>query len=145
MGPPGQETKFLPETPARQIFCAHFGGLFIGRLSFAMLLLGVFRVRVKVPSSEPSPWTACQIRINFILFIICKCELVKWCFINKVREEHVQIINLIITRGAQSVINPVNKIRGVYIQYTQQIYLCSLTVFQHPSATPSPHLQLFLS
>ncbi len=77
MGPPGQETKFLPETPARQIFCANFGGLFVGRLSFAMLLLGVFRVRAKVPSSEPSPRTARQIRINFILFIICKCELVK--------------------------------------------------------------------
>ncbi len=44
-----------------------------------------------------------------------------WCFINKVREEHVQIINLINTRGAQSVINPVNKIG-------QQTYLCSLTV-----------------
>ncbi len=40
MGPPGQETKFLPETPARQIFCANFGGLLVGRLSFAMLLLG---------------------------------------------------------------------------------------------------------
>ncbi len=37
----------------------------------------------------------------------------KWCFINKVREEHVQTINLINKRGAQSVINPVNKIRCV--------------------------------
>ncbi len=35
---------------------------------------GVLRVRAKVPSSEPSPRTARQIRINFILFIICKCE-----------------------------------------------------------------------
>ncbi len=39
---------------------------------------GVFRVQAKVPSSEPSPRTARQIRINFILFIICKCELVNW-------------------------------------------------------------------
>ncbi len=46
----------------------------------------------------------------------------KWCFINKVREEHVQIINLINTRGEQSVINPVNKIRGVYI-YTADLPL----------------------
>ncbi len=45
-----------------------------------------------------------------------------WCFINKVREEHVQIINLINTRGEQSVINPVNKIRGVYI-YTADLPL----------------------
>ncbi len=67
----------------------------------------------------------------------------KWCFINKVREE-LRIINLINTRGARLVINPINKIRGVYI-YTQQTYLCFLTVFQHPSSTPSPHLQLFLS
>ncbi len=36
-------------------------------------------------------------------------------FINNVREEHVQIINLINTRRAQSVINPINQIRGVYI------------------------------
>ncbi len=46
----------------------------------------------------------------------------KLCFINKVREEHVQIINLINTRGEQSVINPVNKIRGVYI-YTADLPL----------------------
>ncbi len=46
----------------------------------------------------------------------------KLCFINKVREEHVQIIDLINTRGAQSVINPVNKIRGVYI-YTADLPL----------------------
>ncbi len=39
----------------------------------------------------------------------------KLCFINNVREEDIQIVNLINMRGAQSVINPVNKIRGVYI------------------------------
>ncbi len=37
------------------------------------------------------------------------------CFINKVQEEHVQIINLINTRGEQSVINQVNNVRGVNI------------------------------
>ncbi len=68
-------------------------------------------VRAKIPSLEPSPWIVRQICINFIRFIICNCELVKLCFINKVRKEHVQIIN---TRGKQSVINPVNKISGVY-------------------------------
>ncbi len=52
----------------------------------------------------------------------CDSAHVKCCFINKVREEHVQIINLINTRGAQSVINPVNKIRGVYI-YTADLPL----------------------
>ncbi len=35
------------------------------------------QVRPKVPSPEPSPRTARQIRIISILFIICKCELVK--------------------------------------------------------------------
>ncbi len=64
----------------------------------------------------------------------------KWCFINKVQEEHVQIINLINTRGAQSVINPVNKIRGVYI-YTADLPLFSDSIL----APPSPHLHLYLS
>ncbi len=38
---------------------------------------GVLWVRAKIPSSEPSSRTARQIRLNFTLFIICKCELVK--------------------------------------------------------------------
>ncbi len=83
----------------------------------------------------------CKVQPDAVLFSLSCAGLFKLFFINKVREEHVQIIN---TRGAQSVINPVNKIRGIYI-YTQQTHLCSLTLFQHPSATPSPHLQLFLS
>ncbi len=86
----------------------------------------------------------------------------KLCFINKVQEAHVQMINLSDTKGARSVINPINKIRCVCVcmyvyiyiyiththththTHTQETYLCSLTVFQHPSTTPSPHLKLFL-
>ncbi len=36
--------------------------------------MNILWVRAKIPSLEP----ARQIRINFILFIICKCELVKF-------------------------------------------------------------------
>ncbi len=91
MGPPGQKNTFLPETPARQIFGAHFGGYSSGGCPLLCCFLGVLWVRAKIQSSEPSPRPARQIRINFILFIICKCELVKLCFINKVREEQVTL------------------------------------------------------
>ncbi len=52
-------------------------------------------------ATHPSPWMV-ALKQHMMLF-------------NKVREEHVQIINLINRKGAQSVINPVNKVRGVYI------------------------------
>ncbi len=57
-----------------------------------------------------------------LFFYVYVCNVCIWCFINKVREEHVQIINLINTRGEQSVINPVNKIRDV-------IYTADLPLF----------------
>ncbi len=62
----------------------------------------------------------------------------KWCFINKVREEHVQIIHLINTRGAQSVINPVNKVRGVYIYI--YIYTADSLLFLDSSPPSLRHL-----
>ena len=62
-------------------------GLFFHSQEYGGSTLGSGRI----PSPEPSPRTARQIRI-YSIWLICKCELVKWCFINKVREEHVQII-----------------------------------------------------
>ncbi len=50
----------------------------------------------------------------------------KWCFINKVREEHVQIIN---TSGEHSAIN------GKRYIYTQQSHLIPLTVLQQRRPT----------
>lgn len=40
--------------------------------------VGVVQVREELLSSEPSPWTAHQIRITVNLFIICRCELVNY-------------------------------------------------------------------
>ncbi len=51
----------------------------------------------------------------------------KLCFINKVREEHDQIINQSGPGGARQLITLTSTIR-IYIQPT---YLCSTTVFQH--------------
>ncbi len=48
-------------------------------------------------ATHPSPWMV-ALKQHMMLF-------------NKVQEEHVQIINLINRKGAQSVINPVNKVR----------------------------------
>ncbi len=59
-------------------------------------------------------------------------------FINNVREEHVQIINLINTRRAQSVINPINQIRGVYIDSR----LTSVQ-WQFSRITPPPLLRTY--
>ncbi len=67
--------------------------------------------------SEHCVKTAERITKQGLRVVYCKL-----CFINKVREEHLQIINLINTRGAQSVIKPVNKIRDFYI-YTADLPL----------------------
>ncbi len=134
MGPPSQKTKFLPETSVCQIFRHSFEGVICcAAVLCSVTFWGVLWVRAKIQSSEPSTRTTCQICINFICYIIIyKCTLVKRCFINKVREEHVKIINRINTRGAQSVTKPVNKITGVYI-YTADLPLCSLTAsLRHP-------------
>ncbi len=66
---------------------------------------------------------------------------IKWTLLswhNRVQEEHVQIINLINTRGAQSVINPVNKVRGVYIHSR----LTSVS-WQFPSIPQPPLLRTY--
>ncbi len=52
---------------------------------------GVLWDRAKILSSEPYPRTACQVHINFTLFIICKCELVKWFMC--AFPSHLQVIN----------------------------------------------------
>ncbi len=57
------------------------------------LLLGSSLGSGHIPGSEPSPRTARQNMLTICYQIRCKGELVKLCFINKVREEHDQIIN----------------------------------------------------
>ncbi len=63
----------------------------------------------------------------------------KWCFINKFREEHAQIIN---TANSSSVITPPIQSARERIPINNQAVLPSLSlVFQRPSTTPTPHLQ----
>ncbi len=128
---PVKRLSFILKRQSAKFSGTHLRGLFVVRLSFALLLFGgVLWVRAKIQSSEPSTRTTCQICINFICYIIIyKCTLVKRCFINKVREEHVKIITRINTRGAQSVTKPVNKIIGVYIYTADLLLTASL---RHP-------------
>ncbi len=75
-------------------------------------------------ATHPSPW-----------MVALKQHLM---FFNKVQEEHVQIINLINTKGAQSVINPVNKVRGVYIHS-----ILTSVPWQFSSILPLPLLRTY--
>ncbi len=63
----------------------------------------------------------------------------KWCFINKFREEHAQIIN---TANSSSVITPPIQSARERIPINNQAVLPSFSlIFQRPSTTPTPHLQ----
>ncbi len=74
--------------------------IFGGQLNFALWLLshassffwGVLWVRAMFRARSPPPGQQAKYAY-FCYQIKCKGELVKWCFINKVREEHDQIIN----------------------------------------------------
>ncbi len=83
------------------------------------LLLGSSLGSGHVPGSEPSPRTASQNMLTIRYQIKCKGELVKLCFINKVREEHDQIINQFGT-GAPRLANHSNEHMRIYT------YRCSL-------------------
>ncbi len=69
--------------------------------------------------------------------IKCKGELVKWCFINKVREEHDQIINRFGT-GATRLANHPNE-HNAYI-YMHRYSLPTSVQLQFSSIPPPPQL-----
>ncbi len=101
------------------------------------LLLGSSLGSGHVPGSEPSPRTASQNMLTICYQIKCKGELVKWCFINKVREEHDQIINQFGT-GATRLANHPNE-HNAFIY----IYRCSLptsVLWQFSGIPPPPQL-----
>ncbi len=102
--------------------CNFLGGLLatIWLLSHDKHFLGSFWVRAKCRARTPlpgrgeypglgsdyrarSPLLGQHAKYAYRLFssLLCKCELVKWCFINKFREEHARIIN---TANSSSVI-----------------------------------------
>ncbi len=94
---PGLPHRLVLRTSSRQISNVYLWGILVWRLSYALLLLGGTlgsdhsRARSPSPGQHVnnvfpySPNTHYVYRAN-----ICKCEIVKLCFINKVREEHVR-------------------------------------------------------
>ncbi len=74
-----------------------------------------------------------------VLFCFLWTAFSKWCFINKFREEHVQIINV---ANSSSVITLIIQWTRERTPINNQAALPPLSlVFQHPSTTPTPHFQ----
>ncbi len=136
------------------------GGLLatIWLLSHDKHFLGSFWVRAKCRARTPlpgrgeypglgndyrarSPLLGQHAKYAYRLFssLLCKCELVKWCFINKFREEHARIIN---TANSSSVITSLIQWTLERTPINNQAALPPLSlVFQNPSTTPTPHFQ----
>ncbi len=91
VGSSGLPNRQLLETSHRQMRILG-GGSLVWRLSCTQLLFGGVLWIWDIPELGALHRTARQIRITILQLIICKWELMKLCFINKVREERIRYL-----------------------------------------------------
>ncbi len=97
--PPGLPHRLILGTSSCQISSVYLGGILVWRVSYALLLLGDTLGSGHSWARSPSQG---QHAYNILLYSpnthyvyrgnICKYEIVKLCFINKVWEEHVRYL-----------------------------------------------------